>query len=498
MSARNRPSSPAHTTTADAVLIGGGIASATLAALLSELEPGWRILVLERLEAPGLESSDAWNNAGTGHSALCELNYTPQDIDGSVSPQKAISINEQFQLSREFWAHLVEQGRIGDPSEFIRAVPHMSFVHGVDNVDYLRRRHAALVQNPLFSTMEFTTSHQQLAEWAPLISRDRPETETIAATRSADGTDVDFGALTRALFGYALTVNTEVRTGSEVTGLRRFGKDWGVRVQHSGGTLFVRAPFVFVGAGGNALPILQSSGIPEIKGFGGFPISGEWLRCTNEEIIAQHHAKVYGKASVGAPPMSVPHLDTRRINGQPALMFGPYAGWSPKFLKSGSPLDLPRSVTRGNIAPMLAVAPPNLDLMAYLASELTKTFSQRVESLREYMPSARAEDWELVRAGQRVQVIAPDSQKVGVLQFGTQLVTSADGSIGGMLGASPGASIAVEIMLRLLAATHPERFESWLPRVRAMMPSWGIALGEDSSAAKHTLDRTAEILQLTR
>ena len=486
-------------TRADAVLIGGGIASATLAAMLTELEPEWEIVVLERLDSLGAESSDAWNNAGTGHSALCELNYTPQDVDGSVSPAKAIAINEQFQVSRQFWSHLVENDRIGSPSRFIHTVPHMSFVHGVENADYLRRRHEALVANPLFDRMEFTTEHAQLAEWAPLVSEGRPVTETIAATWSPDGTDVDFGALTREMLAFASRAGTTVSTGSEVVDLRRMGTDWGVMVRSSAddSVRVVRAPFVFVGAGGYALPLLQRSGIEEIRGFGGFPISGQWLRCTDPETIARHDAKVYGKAAVGAPPMSVPHLDTRYVGGKRSLMFGPYAGWSPKFLKTGRYTDLFESIKPSNLTQMMAVAPPNLDLMVYLGSQLAATHHKRFEALLEYMPDARESDWEEVTAGQRVQVIAPDAKKHGVLQFGTQLIAAADGSIGGMLGASPGASTATSIMLTMLERMFPQRIETWRPALQEMVPSWGTHLSEDRDLAHRTLERTAAALDLS-
>ena len=486
-------------TRADAVLIGGGIASATLAAMLTELEPEWEIVVLERLDSLGAESSDAWNNAGTGHSALCELNYTPQDVDGSVSPAKAIAINEQFQVSRQFWSHLVENDRIGSPSRFIHTVPHMSFVHGMENADYLRRRHEALVANPLFDRMEFTTEHAQLAEWAPLVSEGRPVTETIAATWSPDGTDVDFGALTREMLAFASRAGTTVSTGSEVVDLRRMGTDWGVMVRSSAddSVRVVRAPFVFVGAGGYALPLLQRSGIEEIRGFGGFPISGQWLRCTDPETIARHDAKVYGKAAVGAPPMSVPHLDTRYVGGKRSLMFGPYAGWSPKFLKTGRYTDLFESIKPSNLTQMMAVAPPNLDLMVYLGSQLAATHHKRFEALLEYMPDARESDWEEVTAGQRVQVIAPDAKKHGVLQFGTQLIAAADGSIGGMLGASPGASTATSIMLTMLERMFPQRIETWRPALQEMVPSWGTHLSEDRDLAYRTLERTAAALDLS-
>lgn len=487
-----------HVERADAVLIGGGVASATLATLLSELEPDWDIRVLEKLDTVGQESSDGWNNAGTGHSALCELNYTPQDVDGSVSPEKAIGINEQFQISRQFWSHLVSNGRISDPSSFIHPVPHMSFVRGMENVDYLRRRHQALSANPLFDRMQFTTEHAQLKQWAPLVAEGRPVTETIAATYSPDGTDVNFGELTRQLLAHAGSVGTSVRTGAEVVSLRRMGSDWGVmfRDTASGSVEVVRAPFVFVGAGGNALPLLQESGIEEIRGFGGFPISGQWLRCTDPEIIARHDAKVYGKAAVGAPPMSVPHLDTRYVDGKRSILFGPYAGWSPKFLKTGSWGDLFRSIRPDNLLPMMAVAPPNLGLVTYLLGQLAASHKQRFDALREYMPEAADADWEPVVAGQRVQVIAPHKKKIGVLQFGTQLITAGDGSIGGMLGASPGASTATKIMLDLLERVFPDKQEAWRPQLQKMIPSYGTHLSQDADLAHASLRSTAEILGL--
>jgi malate dehydrogenase (quinone) len=420
-------------------------------------------------------------------------------VDGSVSPAKAISINELFLVSRQFWSHLVENDRIGEPSRFIHTVPHMSFVHGMENADYLRRRHEALVANPLFDRMEFTTEHARLAQWAPLVSEGRPVTESIAATWSPDGTDVDFGALTREMLSFASRAGTTVSTGSEVVDLRRMGKDWGVMVRSTAddSVRVVRAPFVFVGAGGYALPLLQKSGIDEIRGFGGFPISGQWLRCTDPAIIERHQAKVYGKAAVGAPPMSVPHLDTRYVGGKRSLMFGPYAGWSPKFLKTGRYTDLFESIKPSNLTQMMAVAPPNLDLMVYLGSQLAATTHKRFEALLEYMPEARESDWEEVTAGQRVQVIAPDQKKHGVLQFGTQLISAADGSIGGMLGASPGASTATSIMLTMLERMFPQRIDGWRPMLQQMVPSWGTHLSKDPELAHRTLERTAAALDLT-
>ncbi len=484
-----RATAPLEVERADAVLVGAGIASATLAMLLSELEPTWRIVVLEKLNGPALESSHAWNNAGTGHSALCELNYTPMDARGRVSIEKAVGINEKFQVSRAWWAHLVETGKLRHPERFIRTVAHMSFVHGEENRRFLRARYDALHAHPLFSELEYTEDRARLGEWAPLIMEGRAAGTPLSATRSLAGTDVDFGALTRALLEAAGNAGTSVHYGAEVIDLRRMGRDWGVMASTRGTVHVVRAPFVFVGAGGAALPLLQRSGINAIRGYGGFPISGQWLRSTNPELAARHDAKVYGTAAVGSPPMSVPHLDTRFIDGRRELMFGPYAGWSPKFLKSGSATDLFRSIRAANVLPMASVAPGNLDLIAYLASQLTQSFDDRLEALAEYLPGAKAEDWELLSAGQRVQVIAPTSRTRGALQFGTELVTSADGSMSGLLGASPGASTATSIMLELLARVFPERATQWQPRLRSLLPVEG--------DARENLARTSRILGLT-
>ncbi|MCZ2404722.1 malate:quinone oxidoreductase [Paenarthrobacter sp. Z7-10] len=488
------------TKNADVVLIGGGIMSSTLGVLLKQLEPSWKIALFERLDRPGLESSDPWNNAGTGHSALCELNYTPMAADGSVNPAKAVSINEQFQLSRQFWSHLVTSSMIGSPKKFINSVPHMSFVIGDDHVEFLRRRYAALKPNPLFSSMQYSEDHAEIARWAPLVMKGRPAGQKVAATRAAEGTDVDFGALTRELTGYLDANDVEVNYGMEVTDVHR-GKDgrWELALKHasSGEHSTIRAKFVFIGSGGGALHLLQKTGIPQGNGFGGFPVSGQFFRCTDEDLAAQHSAKVYGQASVGAPPMSVPHLDTRYVDGKRSLLFGPYAGFSTKYLKTGSLLDLPLSIRPGNIVPMLAVGKDNLGLVKYLVSEVFKTHGGKVDALREYFPEANGADWELITAGQRVQIIKKDPKKGGILQFGTEVITSSDGSVGALLGASPGASTAVPIMLELLQRCFPRKFKlEWQDSLRAMMPTFGTKLNENPELAEQTMASTAAALQL--
>jgi len=484
---------------ADVVLIGGGIMSATLGAFIKQLEPTWTISLFERLDEAGLESSGPWNNAGTGHAALCELNYSPAAKDGSVDPSKALHINEQFQLSRQFWSHLVDSNVVGSPKGFINTVPHMSFVIGDDHANFLKTRYEALKPNTLFRSMEYTEDQDHIAKWAPLIVKGRDRKQRVAATRAAEGTDVDFGALTRELTGYLQSSGAEVNYGHDVTNIHRAaGGGWDLSIKHpkSGEHGRIHAKFVFVGAGGGALHLLQASGIPESKGYGGFPVSGQFFRCTDDAITSQHSAKVYGQASVGAPPMSVPHLDTRYVDGKRSLLFGPYAGFSTNFLKTSSYLDLPLSIRPGNIIPMLAVAKDNMDLTAYLIKEVAKRHEAKVEALREYYPEAAGGNWELITAGQRVQIIKKHPQKGGVLQFGTEVIASRDGSIGALLGASPGASTAVPIMIELLQKSFPKNFKGWQSKLKDMMPGYGVKLNENPDLAAELEASTARSLQL--
>lgn len=471
--------------------------SATLGALLTELEPSWNIILVERLDDIGKESSGVWNNAGTGHSALCELNYAPLNADGSVGTAKAVMINEQFQVSRQFWATMVAEGKLGAADGFINPVPHISMVFNDDHVSYLKKRYEAFRQHKLFERMEYSEDRDQLSQWAPLTMRGRGA-QSVAATFCPEGTDVNFGELTKRLVNHIAAHGAQIRTGTQVTNLsQETDGTWVARTQNrldSADTRAIKAKFVFVGAGGGALPLLQKSGIPEIKGFGGFPVSGLWLRNTNPHTAQQHNAKVYGQASVGAPPMSVPHLDTRYEDGQRALLFGPYGGFKPNFLKQGSLFDLPRSMRPDNIYPMTRAGIANLDLVKYLISELVKNKAQRVKALQEYYPTADGDEWELVHAGQRVQVMRKDKDKGGVLQFGTELITAADGSIAGLLGASPGASTAVPIMLELLRKCFPQRHSSWEKKMTHLVPAYGKNLDTDHALADEIMSHTADVL----
>lgn len=473
--------------------------SATLGAMLRELEPSWTQVIYERLDGPALESSSPWNNAGTGHSALCELNYTPEK-NGRIDVSKALGVNEKFQVSRQFWSHQLNNGILTDPRAFINQVPHMSFAQGEVQVDYLKRRFDALKGNHLFPGLEFSADDDVFAEKLPLMAKDRDfDKNKVAISWTDAGTDVNFGALTKQFLTAAKAAGTEIRYGHEVTKLRRVDGKWHVTARnvHTGDTEITKAKFVFVGAGGYALDLLRKAGVREVSGYAGFPVSGLWLRSKNPELIAQHEAKVYGKAGVGAPPMSVPHLDTRVIDGEKGLLFGPYGGWSPKFLKKGSYLDLFKSIRPANIPSYLGVAVQEFGLTKYLVEEVLKDFDARVESLREYVPSAQPEDWETVVAGQRVQVIKPAAAPhFGSLEFGTTLVNNPEGNIAGLLGASPGASIAPAVMLELLQRCFGEHMISWSDKIYEMIPSYGTTLSHDTKLYDELWEYTQKTLKL--
>jgi malate dehydrogenase (quinone) len=486
----------------DVVLIGAGIMSSTLGVFLKELEPSLTMALFETLEDCALESSGAWNNAGTGHAANCELNYTPERADGSIDISKALQVNTEFDLSRQLWSYLVRKGSIDDPRSFIHPVPHMSFVHGAKNVSFLRKRFEAMSAHHCYHGMEYSEDRKKIADWVPLVMEGRTGDEPVAATRIITGTDVDYGSLTHHLVHHLAGLpGFAVHYRHRVTNfVREADKRWWVEVEdlETGEMRSVKAKFVFIGAGGGSLPLLEKSGIPEGQGYGGFPVSGIWLRCDNPEITKRHHAKVYGKASVGSPPMSVPHLDTRVIGGQHSLLFGPYAGFSSKFLKHGSLLDLFESVRPRNIKPLLSVARDNFDLTEYLIEQVLQSESHRLAALDEYFPNANAEDWRLQVAGQRVQTIKPDVKRGGLLEFGTELVGAADRSLVALLGASPGASTAAFIAISVLQKYFPNELTAsgWLPKLKKIIPSYGVSLIEDADLCGQVRAETAAVLRV--
>ncbi|MEK3799803.1 malate:quinone oxidoreductase [Peribacillus sp. FSL H8-0477] len=484
----------------DVILIGAGVMSATLGSLLKELAPDWEITVFEKLAKAGEESSNEWNNAGTGHSALCELNYTVEKPDGSLDISKAIKVNEQFQLSRQYWSYLVNRKLIRNPQDFIMPLPHTSMVQGEKDISFLKKRFEALSNNPLFQGMEFSDDPEKLKEWIPLIMEGRTSNEPIAATKIDSGTDVNFGALTRLVFDHLKNNDVNINYKHSVDGIKRTSEGlWELKVRdmEKGTTEFHTAKFVFIGGGGGSLHLLQKSGIPEGKRIGGFPVSGLFMVCKNPEVIAQHHAKVYGKAKVGAPPMSVPHLDTRYIDNKKSLLFGPFAGFSPKFLKTGSMFDLLSSVKPNNVVTMLAAGVKELSLTKYLIEQVMLSNEKRMEELREFIPNAKSEDWDIVVAGQRVQVIKDtEANGKGTLQFGTEVVTAADGSIAALLGASPGASTAVHVMLEIMTRCFPEQIKEWEPKIKEMIPSYGLSLMENPELFQQIHASTARSLGL--
>ena len=486
----------------DVVLIGAGIMSATLGTVLKELSPSLTMVMLETLADCAQESSHAWNNAGTGHAANCELNYTPQNADGSVDISRALEVNTEFDLSRQLWSYLVKKGAIADPSAFIHACPHMSFVWGEQNVAFLRARYKAMSAHHCYHGMEYSEDRKKIAEWAPLIVAERDADQPIAATRIITGADVDYGSLTHLLVRQ-LSEQTDfaVHYKQRVVGLdREPGGRWRVTIEdvEQRRTHAISAKFVFIGAGGGALTLLQKSKIPEASGYGGFPVSGIWLRCDVPEVSNRHHAKVYGKAAEGSPPMSVPHLDTRIINGQKSLLFGPYAGFSTRFLKHGALTDLFRSIEPGNILPMLAVARDNMALSEYLIGQVLQTSAHQFAMLQQFFPAAKRHDWQEAVAGQRVQIIKPDAHRTGVLEFGTELVAAADQSLVALLGASPGASTAAFITIEVLQKCFAGELTDagWLSKLRQIIPTYGIDLKKDADACRRTRAETAPLLKL--
>lgn len=486
----------------DVLLVGGGVMSATLGTLLAQLAPELKMVLVERLDQVAHESTDGWSNAGTGHAGYCELNYTPQAADGTVEVKRALAINADFEVTLQFLSYLVERGLLPPPATFINRVPHLSFVWGDEDVAFLRKRYEAMRRHAQFSDMQFSDDPEVLRQWMPLVMAQRDVSQPVAATRVEHGSDIDFGALTRGMVetlkrqsNFNLLLEHSVRSLEQ----DKHGH-WHVHVHDRASNkskTFV-SRFVFLGAGGGALPLLQKSGIPESKGYGGFPVSGQWLICNDPEIVQQHHAKVYGKAPLGAPPMSVPHLDTRIINGQRALLFGPYAGFTTKFLKQGSYLDLLKSVSPFNLKPMMSAGWSNVDLTRYLIGEALQSPKQRNKALRNIYPQAHVRDWSLANAGKRVQVIKGYDKGVGKLEFGTEVVVAQDGTLATLLGASPGASIAPPAMIQIIERCFADKLKAdeWQQRLREMMPSYGVSLTEEPELLAKVRGRNLRVLGL--
>lgn len=484
----------------DVLLVGGGAMSSTLGMLLKELDPSMTMMMVERLDSVAKESTDGWNNAGTGHAAYCELNYTSQNKDGSINIDKAVNINAAFEVSLQFWSYLVEQGLFPAPESFIHRVPHQSFVWGENNVKNLKARYEAMKSHPAFKEMQYTEDRQTMSEWMPLIMKNRNDSEPLAATRVEHGSDVNFGAIARSMVKHLEGLeNFDLSLSTDVKDLnKRADGSWDVTIEQNGTRSVIVAKFVFLGAGGGALPLLQKAEVQEGKGYGGFPVSGQWLVCENSELVDQHFAKVYGAAPIGAPPMSVPHLDTRIIDGKKAILFGPFAGFTTKFLKTGSFLDLPKSIQFDNIKPMLSVGKNNMDLTRYLINEVRQSHKDRCNSLRQFFPDAQDKDWKLAYAGQRVQIIKKNAEGGGKLEFGTEAITTEDGSLAALLGASPGASTTVNTMIGIMERCFKDRIATpeWQEKMKEMIPSYGESLVENTDLLLSTRERTLTTLKL--
>ncbi|EOR05694.1 malate dehydrogenase (quinone) [Acinetobacter genomosp. 15BJ] len=468
--------------TVDVVLIGGGIMSATLGTYLNELQPDWNIRMYERLDAVAQESSNGFNNAGTGHSGFMEMNYT-EEKDGKMDISKAVNVAGQFEIAKQFWAYQVKQGVLGTPNTFINPVPHIAFVWG-DNVNFMEKRYAAMVQNPLFAGMKLSEDKAEIQQWAPLVMDGRDPQQKVAATRMDVGSDVNYGAITKQLIGnLEKSPNFKLSTSTEVTGISKNDDNtWSVAFKDlkSGKVDHVKTRFVFIGAGGAAIKLLQMTGLPEAQQYAGFPVGGEFLVTDNPAVTAKHTAKVYGRADLGAPPMSVPHIDTRYIDGKKYVLFGPFATYSNKFLKNGSQLDLLASTNKNNVLPMAAIGLQNADLVQYLVSQVLMSDADRFNELKKYYPEADPKDWHLQQGGQRVQIIKKEPGKPAKLQFGTEIFTSKDKSVTALLGASPGASTSPYIMLNLLEKAFPEQTKGeWNAKLHEIVRSYGKDLSTD-------------------
>ena len=485
----------------DVILIGAGILSTTFASFLKNIEPDWNLKIFERLDQPAIESSNEKNNAGTGHAALCELNYTVEQEDGSIDVEKAKEINEQFEISKQFWSHLVKSKAIENPKEFIRPLPHISFVMGMRNVDFLKRRYEALKSLPMFEGLAYSEDHEKLAEWMPLIMEGRNSNEPLAASKIDEGTDVNFGELTRKLVkNIEKHDNAEVQFRQEVVNFKqREDSKWEVEVRNleTGEVVTHVADYIFIGAGGNAIPLLQKTKIPESKHLGGFPISGAFLVCNNPKIVNELDAKVYGKEPPGTPPMTVPHLDRRYIQGKESLLFGPFAAIGPKFLKNGSNLDLFKSINPSNVVTMLSSGVKNMSLVKYSIQQVLMNKEDRMKELRRYVPNAKDEDWDLHIAGKRVQVIKDTEEHGrGFIQFGTEVVNSKVNTVIALLGESPGASTSVSVALEVFEKNFPQYIKKWEPKIKEIIPSYGESLIEDTDLLKKTRKATSKDLEL--
>ncbi len=482
----------------DVVCIGGGIMSVTLARLLQELDPDIDITIYEKLSSCALESSQSINNAGTGHAGFCELNYTPINKQKLINVDKALKINREFEVSLQFWSFLTRKYKSFKPKSFITQVPHISFVKGDKDISFLKKRYEALSKSILFKGIQFSRSKKTIKEWAPLIGENIKD--NIAMTRVKYGSDVDFGSLSHQMLKI-LSTNKKfsVHKNHEIKSiLQAEDKTWDIKIYSakSKKIILVNTKFIFIGAGGSTIHLLQKSNIKNQIGYAGFPINGEWLICKKSSLTKKHFSKIYGLAGPKAPLMSAPHLDLRIINGKRQLMFGPFASFTFKFLKTGSYLDLLKSIRIQNILPMLHVFICNLNLLSYLIKESCSSYKDKMNALREFYPLASEKDWKLASAGKRVQIIKPYKKIGGKLEFGTEIVWSDDASLAALLGASPGASTSVYSMLNVIEKSFKGKTNSkiWKSKIEKMVPSYNQDLSNQPALFNKTRRSTYKTL----
>ena len=434
-------------------LIGGGIMSLTLGVLINEIYPDYPINLIEKLSDISLESSSALNNAGTGHAGYCELNYTPQEKNGEINISRAININEMFENSLEFWAYLETKYKFFDCKKFLKKTPHISFVKGDKNIIFLKSRYESLKKQPLFKEMEFSDDPKIIHQWAPLLNFKNEKKERYAATRVEHGTDINFGEISIQLLNllkknkkFHLYTNSNVE---KISVLKDGLIDLKIKNQINKNIIEIKSNRIFIGAGGQSIALLQKMGLKETNGYAGFPISGKWLICNNKEIVKRHNAKVYSQVFDNAPPMSIPHLDLREIDGKQYLLFGPFAGFTFKFLKQGSNLDLPKSIRINNIRSLIIVFLKNFSLLIYLIKQSLMNHASRMKQLRYFYEDAKDSDWKLLDAGKRVQIIKNCPFEGSKLEFGTEIIFSQNKRICALIGASPGASISANAMSKV-------------------------------------------------
>ena len=463
----------------DCLIIGGGIMGLTLASLIKECNSSIKVDLYEKLQGVGLESSEALNNAGTGHAGYCELNYTPMGKDGKINIKKALEINSKYEITLQYWSYLSNKYKSFDPKNFIHRTPHISLVFGDDNIRFLKKRYLLLKKHHLFKSIIFSQNRKEISKWANLTMIGRGSHQKVAATIVKEGADIDFGAATNALLKTLKhKKDFEIHLNDEIVKIKESKNNlWEVSVRNNISREMKKtfAKFIFIGAGGQAIRLLQKTGIHEQKGYGGFPVSGQWLVCSNQNIVSQHNAKVYGMAPSGSPPMSVPHFDLRIIKGKKTLLFGPYAGFTFKFLKTGSYLDLIKSLKLKNFFPMIYVLIHNWKFFNYLIRESFQSKHGRMKVLKDFYPEANDKDWSIRIAGQRVQIIKPNSLIRGELQFGTEIIISKNKKLAALLGASPGASVAVDSMITVIEQCFAKKLlnSKFKNKMKEMIPSYG-------------------------